>query len=319
MFLLSIIILGGLALYIFIVQYAYRALKKELPQNKKYIAKIVLAVFILLPVYDIVITNILGAYYCLMASPHPKTLITKKVEYPESIYWEDNIYPGFSKEDRELMIINYLDGVHLKTMALNGPDGEHVYVYKREVPISKYKQINTKLQNARKIFMQLNTRFKQPNLLKDNESLWLKLRDQKEEARKIVDVLENQRNKLIKSYQPKEKIYIKETMPKLNYTVTFNEVKLNPFSRHFLYSDETKVIENNIDKVIAYNRRYMRLNYMIVPNLQAIYYNPDPVCGDWYRYYLKVFDMLNWRLRGSSDHKIYINDHLYKKYIKGEK
>ena len=44
----------------------------------------------------------------------------KKIEKPISIYWEDNVYPGFNKEDRELMIINYLDGVHLKTMALNG-------------------------------------------------------------------------------------------------------------------------------------------------------------------------------------------------------
>jgi len=49
--------------------------------------------------YDIIITNILSYYYCESTPTHPKTLITKKIEYPESIYWEDNIYPGFSKED----------------------------------------------------------------------------------------------------------------------------------------------------------------------------------------------------------------------------
>jgi hypothetical protein len=101
--------------------------------NKKlhigYAKKLLISIAFLLPfTYDIILTNILSAYYCLVASPHPKTKIEKKVEYPISIYWEDNVYPGFSKEDRELMIINYLNGVHLKTMALNGDNGK-IYVY----------------------------------------------------------------------------------------------------------------------------------------------------------------------------------------------
>ena len=77
--------------------------------------------------HDIIITNIL-AYKICKADPQPKTFIKKTVEYPESIYWEDNIYPGFDEKDRILMIRNYLDGVHLKTMALNAPDGT-IYVY----------------------------------------------------------------------------------------------------------------------------------------------------------------------------------------------
>jgi len=215
MFLLGIIIWGGLALYIFIALYVYRALKEELPQKKKYIAKIVLAVFILFPVYDIVITNILGAYYCLVASPHPKTKIEKKVEYPISIYWEDNVYPGFSKEDRELMIINYLDGVHLKTMALNGPENKKVYVYHLDKAILK------------KLKAKYSTKEWYNKGLKEYAQIVMKT----------------------------QKIYTKETMPKINYTVTFNEIHVNAFARKFLYSDETKVIENKTNKVIAYNRR----------------------------------------------------------------
>ena len=82
---------------------------------------------ILFLTHDIIITNFL-AYRICKAGPHPKTFIKKTVEYPESIYWEDNLYPGFDENDRLLMIRNYLDGVHLKTMALNGPDGM-IYVY----------------------------------------------------------------------------------------------------------------------------------------------------------------------------------------------
>ena len=77
------------------------------------------AAIVLYLTYDILLTNIFGLYYCKIAPPHPKTKIEKKVAYPISIYWEDNVYPGFSKQDRELMIKNYLDGVHLKTMALS--------------------------------------------------------------------------------------------------------------------------------------------------------------------------------------------------------
>ena len=89
---------------------------------------VVLFVSVLLALtHDIIITNIL-AYRICKADPTPKTFIKKTVEYPKSIYWEDNIYPGFDEKDRLLMIRNYLDGVHLKTMALNAPDGV-IYVY----------------------------------------------------------------------------------------------------------------------------------------------------------------------------------------------
>ena len=264
--------------------------------------------------YDIIITNILSAYYC-NTTPNPKTKIEKKVEYPISIYWEDNVYPGFSKEERELMINNYLDGVHLKIMVLNTPDGDHVYVYTREVPISKYNEVNTKLQNARKTYMEFNTRFKQPNLQKENKPLWLKLRDQKEEARKVVYPLEKQRDDLIKSYQTKERVYSKQSMPKTNYTLTFNEVKLNPFARHFLYSDESKVIENNTSKVIAYNRRYMALKYMIVPNLQATYYNSDPMCGERVAHLeYKTFHAYPWSSVHLGNHQRNLHEILIKKY-----
>jgi hypothetical protein len=93
---------------------------------------LLLAAALLFLIHDILITHILAHRIC-KADPQPKTFIKKTVEYPESIYWEDNIYPGFDEQDRLLMIRNYLDGVHLKTMALNAPDGTiHVYTATEE-------------------------------------------------------------------------------------------------------------------------------------------------------------------------------------------
>jgi hypothetical protein len=242
-----------------------------------YKRKLFISIVFLLPfTYDIIITNVLGVYYCKIASPQPKTLIKKKVEYPISIYWEDNVYPGFSKEDRKLMIMNYLDGKHLKTMALNGDDGK-VYVYEAK-------------EGAFDLF-QYDKKYK----------------DRYTQYASII-------------METSEHIYTKETMPKMNYTVTFDEVKLNALSRKFLYSDETKVIENNTSKTIAYNRRYMHFFYNIFPDFELgdRYYYPHAVCGESYLHYDgKGFNYIGYY--GSRKHNVGLNNFLYEKYIKGDK
>lgn len=309
MFLLSYMFIAVVVLYIGLAIFFYKFTKKRYPQ-KRYLPKLVIAFFILLPTYDIIITNILGGYYCLTT---PSTYISKTVEYPESIYWEDNVYPGFNAEDRKLMIMNYLDGVHLKTMALNGEDGE-IYVYVREVPAEKYNEINSKLLLETKKYDQINKQFTK-ELLKENETLWLELRDKFNEARKIVDEIEKQRNLLIESYSVKEKVFTKQSMPKLNYTVTFNESKLNFFSRKFLYSDITKITDNTTNEVVAQNQRIMKLFYNITPRLRQIYYDPEPMCGERINIGYKMF----YTTRYLGSHSRDLHEILIKKYTKGEK
>jgi hypothetical protein len=191
----------------------------------KFVMIALITMGVLLPTYDIIITNALGVYYC-KTDPNPKTFIKEKVEYPESIYWEDNIFGGYDAEDRKLMIVNYLDGVHLKTMALNGKDGM-VHVYTLENP------------------------------------MWEKIKHEFDNEK----TLRKTRNKYTELIIHEEHIYTKEAMPKMNYTVTFDEVKLNSFSRKFLYSDETKIIDNSTNETIAYNRQYIRFFYNIAPEL----------------------------------------------------
>ncbi len=259
--------------------------------------------------YDIIITNILSAYYC-NASPNPKTKIIKKVEYPISIYWEDNVYPGFSKQDREMMIKNYLDGVHLKTMTLNGDDGK-IYVYNREVSKKEYLDISNQISSLSKKIKRMQ------EIQKDRQDKQY-IRDINK-LYKARETLQAKQTKLINSSPVSEKIYTKSTMPKTNYTVTFNEIHLNAFARKFLYSDETKVIENSTNKVIAYNRRYMRFFYTLQPDFAGYrYYYPHAVCGDGFiRIEYKVFPWLVWNYNVAEIPGI--NQKLYKKYIKGEK
>lgn len=315
MFLFAYMFIAVVIVYVGLGVYLYK-LSKRYYSNKKYVSKIVLAFFILLPTYDIIITYALGAYYC---STTPKTFINKKVEYPESIYWEDNVYPGFDAEDRKLMIKNYLDGVHLKTMALNGDDGQ-IYVYVREVPTEKYNEINSQLLLETKKYNQIDKQFTK-ELLKENEPLWLELRDKFNVARKTVDEIQNQRNLLVESYPVEEKVFTKQSMPKLNYTVTFNEVKLNSFARMFLYSDITKITDNSTNELIAKNRRVMKQFYNLLPAMPGQrYYQQTPLCGIKYSIVEEVL-IGRWRLHsfGYGHHKISLNQKLYNKYIKGEK
>lgn len=256
----------------------------ELEINRKNKIKLIVIVLlslstILYLTYDIIMTNIFSSYYCNQ-EPNPKTFINKTVENPISIYWEDNVYPGFTKEDRELMIINYLNGKNLKTMALNGDDGK-IYVY--SVNENDYEKI---IQNST---------------------------EQKDIYKKYQEYA--------KFVMQNEKIYTKETMPKTNYNVVFNEVKLASLVSKFLYSDEIKVIENSTNEIVEFNRRYMRFFYKLFPDvaLGNIYYYPEAMCGYKYSNFDEMFNYQRIIFQGGISHLKGLNQELYKKYIKGEK
>ncbi len=192
--------------------------------------------------YDIIITNIL-AYQLCHAPPNPKTFIKKTVEYPESIYWEDTIYPGFNEQDRILMIRNYLDGVHLKAMALNTPEGTIYQYTATEKDWATSKAIKSRKMNG--------------NYYKtlDNEAKMIAQRGKK------ID---------------------RPTAHSLNYSVIFNPVKLSGFQSKYLWSDEIKIIDNRNNEVIGFNRRLMRHWYRIFPDFEVgrRYFYPHAMCGD---------------------------------------
>lgn len=265
------IVLWGL--YILPAVFIYKLIKRY--SVNQWIHRSILAILILVPTYDIILTNILGGYYCLIT---PSTYINKKVEYPLSIYWEDDVYPGFSAEDRKLMIINYLDGKHLKKMALNGDDGK-IYVFEAKEGDFKSFKYDEKFEN----------RYAQ-----------------------YASIIMNN-----------EKVYTKETMPQMNYTVQFDEIKLNPLSQKFIYADETRVIDNNTSETIAYNRRYMPFWYNVAPDfaLGNRYYSSWAweICQqeNHERNEEKVFSSLNYHYYEADAPTL--NEKLYNKYIKGEK
>jgi len=274
---MGIILIFFWGLYIAVAVGIYFLVKRFI--LNKWIDRIVLVFLILLPTYDIIITNVLGAYYC-NADPNPKTFIKKKVEYPESIYWEDNVYQGFNEENRKRMISNYLDGIHLKKMALNGEDGK-IYVYHYEnIPQEYYGLKKEYAVQTKKIIK--------------GESNW-------STATKLRTKIE----KIVKTFTLKEEVYDKSSMPTINYTVTFNEIKIPKIAQKFININDSKIIDNNSTELIGYNRQCLRSWYNIMPNFSTnslyvpMYENNDNIL---------LYELLFEYVRYGDDGKLTLTD-----------
>ncbi|MDP3265574.1 MAG: hypothetical protein Q8M39_01970 [Sulfuricurvum sp.] len=269
---------------------------------------------------DVILSNTLGAYYCAQ-EPNPKTYIKHTVEEPISIYWEDNVYPGFDEADSKLMVSNYLDGVHLQTMALNTHDGKvKVYSY-AHVP-QGYIDLVKEGYAATKEAQKKHALF---------EDAWNKYRV-KEWTKAEFDVVakdygqaNNERESLTKQIEAAKTqltLVITETtkdqMPQTNYTVKIEEIHFSELAHKVIYSDEVKITDNRTKEVVAYNRRIMQLySATLMPDL-AIgnrYYYPEPMCGEvgYMEIDRKVFLVPGF---AGMKHLQFDENRLYQKYVK---
>jgi len=229
--------------------------------------------------HDIILTHIL-AYQICKADPNPKTFITHTVEYPESIYWEDNIYPGFDEKDRLLMIRNYLDGVHLKTMALNAPDGS-IYLF-----------------TATQEDWQISQR-----MTKETSGAWSNYFDALTQEAKVIA----SRGRVISSPEKEQ----------FNYSVVFNSVDLTPLQKRYLYCDEVVITDRMNNEVIGYNRRLMRRWYMLLPDFELgnRYYWPEALCGmGGLIYFDEMVITVYGRNLVPAKHREFINYKLYMRF-----
>lgn len=239
---------------------------------------------------DVILSNTLGAYYCAQ-EPNPKTTIKHTVEEPISIYWEDNVYPGFNDEECKGMVANYLDGVRLQRMALNTPEGKvRVYSY-ANIPQSyidlvlegyaakKDWQDKDKMhQDAfKKMYDKSNHKIREEFL-----DEWKAITTKSGDAYRKNEALSKQ----IETEKAKLDLIITETtrdqMPQMNYTVKSDEVHLSDTARKVLFSDEMSITDNRTREVIAYNRRIMQLfSAALMPDFAGgRYYVQEGLCGE---------------------------------------
>ena len=275
---------------------------------------------------DVIFSNTLGAYYCAQ-EPNPKTYIKHTVEEPISIYWEDNVYPGFDTADAELMVKNYLDGVHLQTMALNTPDGKvRVYRYKelpqsyidlviegntidQEWKVSKQASTNAfaEIYDAKKgKYKEGYSRDSSP--LKELSAAFRDIDDKKDALTKQIEAEKAKLTLIITEMT-------KEQMLSTNFTIKIDEVHLSDLAKKVIYSDEVKITDNRSTEVIAYNRRIMQLySATLMPDFAMgnRYYYPRALCGNSTELFERaIFIGLG---RQEDNHKTDLNVKLYYKY-----
>ena len=269
---------------------------------------------------DVILSHTLGAYYCAQ-EPNPKTYIKHTVEEPISIYWEDNVYSGFDEADSKLMVANYLDGVHLQTMALNTPDGKvKIYSYtnipQSYVDLVKEGYVATKeAQKKHILFEDAWNKYKAKEWTKAEFDVVAK-------AWGIADKKRESLSKQIETAKAQLTLVISETtkeqMPMMNYTVKTDEVHLSDLAQKVLYSDEVNITDNRTKEVIAYNRRIMQLySACLLPDI-AIgnqYYYPHPLCGEagYMEIDRKVFLVPGFA--GMKHLEFDANNRLYQKYV----
>ena len=192
--------------------------------------------------YDIIIINALSAQVCL-SQPNPKAFRAEVVPYPRSIYWEDNVNSGFGRDERINLIENYLDGVRLSKIAVNGGDGI-VYWYESD---------------------------------KNDWSVSQEILKKKGRGREYV----NQVKREALSVFDRGKTFRFLSMPKVDYKVVYRSIDTNYLKQKYLRIDEVKVIDETKGILIGFNQRVVRKRYRVMPDLGlGTYFEYRAVCGD---------------------------------------
>lgn len=120
-----VLFVGYLLFSVFLIWLVRRIFRQH--RFRRRLTWLTVAFVALFPAYDIIIQMSLLKYYDITRQPLQQ--IARTVDVPGSVYWEDNVWPGYDENYRLWMIDHLLDGEHLDTLAMNGPDGK-IYLYR---------------------------------------------------------------------------------------------------------------------------------------------------------------------------------------------
>jgi len=231
--------------------------------------------FVLFPFRRLIFYETLFAWY----SRTPLQEIHETVENPESVYWEDNVWPGFDEYGRHWMVKNYLDGVHLKVLALNGDDGR-IYLYRADdktyvgsIPLIEQIQILEEKKAAleekfrkiyKKEFLSAHAPLRGPEDEKikrdyiDSHPLHREIEKLKQQIGKLkhrLHEIKKRGERVV--FTNKARYNNPDNLPPMRYHVRFDPLPLPWPLRDWLHADRLSIVDNRTGKEIAFSRRYM--------------------------------------------------------------
>ncbi len=215
---------------------------------------VVALLFIIFPFRRLIFYETLFYYY----SRSPLQEIHETVESPVSVYWEDNVWPGFDEYGRHWMVKNYLDGAHLKVLALNGDDG-NIYLYRATIEdFTESRKILSEVERAEKDYENIHAAAMKSGTGK-YDPIWVKSRQVRDAAKVLRwQHYEPQRDKEVQHIMSKAEVYTsRKNLPPVHYLVRFDPLPLPWPLLDWLHGDRISIIDVQADKEIAFSRRYM--------------------------------------------------------------
>ncbi len=187
--------------------------------------------------------------------------VRQTVDYPESVLWIDNVWPGFDEYGRHWMVENYLDGVRLKVLALNDGEG-NLYVYRATLKdFSESETMRPEVEEAREKF---EKKFSEAERKTSKEIIGY----QSFYIKKLT-AFRNQRKKEAAPILSRQEIYpftsqiLPEELQSFNYRVEFNPLPLTVMEKKLLWADEITITSIQNNEVIAYSKRYMSYGWWL--------------------------------------------------------
>jgi len=192
--------------------------------------------------------------------------IHQTIGSPQSVFWLDNVWPGFDEYGRHWMVANYLDGKHLKVLAMNGDDGK-IYLYRATetdfIGSEKLRMQHERLIEKKK---ELEARAKQAGRAgrtEEKDKLWQAIQDEHHPEIRALGYGEKRKQEVNTIFSRPE-IYQKvEELPLINYLVEFNPISLTSIEKKFLWADEIRITSTQSGETIAYSKRYMSYGWWL--------------------------------------------------------
>lgn len=250
---------------------------RKLTKSKRIFALVAL-VLILFPFRRLMFYEALFAYY----GRTPLQEIRQTVEFPLSVYWEDNVWPGFDEYGRHWMVKNYLDGIHLQTLALNGDDGKFYLFRASEEDFDGSDTLATQLAQLEAEKVSLSSKFEEiykreflavnkplgsPEDMEkkrkyvNSHPLHQKIERINEQIRPVRERLYSIKEHGLSNIMSRSEVYVDRTnLPAMNYRVEFNPLSKSLIvnnSFKMLHADRIGIIYTKTDQTIAFSVRYM--------------------------------------------------------------
>jgi|GEM_PF-1095011 hypothetical protein len=199
-----------------------------------------------------------------VVSPNPLQEIHQIVVSPESVYWQDDVRPGFDDSDRKRMVNQYLDGVHLKALALNGNNGT-VYLYRAdEATFAEARRLGAVLEKKSKVMKAKIEEMREVGSSNQAErtAMWERIRDLEQEHEKsperaaYVNATKEAHQGILDRV---EVLNSPAQLPPMRYRAHFKPLDHWWRKTGLCHADRISIIETASGKEIAWSQRYMKV------------------------------------------------------------